>query len=185
MFLVRKGLIIIVLVIISLFWSCRGQNQAAIEIYLVNRSNYESVYDNSKNEFIYADKFEAAKNDLKTFPLISESEIINIDTVAGTINLSKSGVDKIIKLQPNMKHGIPFAICVNRVPVFTGYFWSTFSSYGSTWNCIQYNHTEVVQSPTDLLLYKGNGLNASRREKIKFSDYPELIHSLAENQKIK
>ncbi|OYQ47948.1 hypothetical protein [Flavobacterium aurantiibacter] len=83
-----------------------------------------------------------------------------------------------------MKEGIKFAICQNKKPLFTGYFWSSFSSYGSNWNSIEYNHTKKVSVPTNLKIFKGNGIDASKRKKISFANYKELVQILKQSERI-
>jgi len=86
-----------------------------------------------------------------------------LDTISGKIELTAEAINKIVDLKSSMKHGIKFVICQDKEPLSTGYFWSSLSSYGSTWNCIEYNHSKKVSSSTKLNIYMGNGMNFSKR----------------------
>ncbi|MEZ0007863.1 hypothetical protein ABH942_003249 [Flavobacterium sp. 28YEA47A] len=170
-----------------LCFSCKEKDKKSeIEIYTLKSSDekIEVPYDSVKKEFIYAPKFEVTKNLLNENPLIVSKEVLCLDTLSGKIELSAEAINKIISLKSSMKHGIKFAICQDKEPIFTGYFWSSLSSYGSTWNCIEYNHSKKVSSSVKLNIYKSNGMNISKREKINFSTYPELIKYLTESNKL-
>lgn len=187
--MIKKNLskFIFFIVATSLNFSCQEKTKLSnLEIYTLKAENVEIEvpYDSVSKEFIYAPKFAVSESLLNAKPLIVDEEIICLDTVSGKIELSTEAINKIINLRPSMKHGIKFAICKNKEPLFTGYFWSSFSSYGSTWNCIEYNHNKKVTSPVKLNIYKGNGLNASKREKIDFKIYPELLLNVIHSGKI-
>ncbi len=141
-------------------------------------------YDTIKKEFIYAGRFDVDIKQIKENPFINNDEIIMLDTVSGKIKLSANAINKIISLKPSMKEGIQFVICKNKKPLFTGYFWSSFSSYGSTWNCIEYDHTLKTEKPVVLNMYRGNGIDALKRQKIDFNKYHEILNVLSEDEKI-
>jgi len=177
----------ILIIVVLINFSCQEKIKSSnIEIFTLKsqEEKLEVPYDSVKKEFLYAPKFEVAKNLLNEKPLITDDEILCLDTVSGKIELSAEAINKIVNLRPSMKHGIKFAICKNKEPLFTGYFWSSFSSYGSNWNCIEYNHNKKVTAPVKLNIYKGNGLNPSKREKIDFKLYPELLSNVIESGKI-
>jgi hypothetical protein len=137
-----------------------------------------------QKEFLYAPKFNVTQDLLNEKPLITDKEILCLDTISGKIELTAEAINKIVDLKSSMKPGIKFVICQNKEPLFTGYFWSSLSSYGSTWNCIEYNHSKKVSSSTKLNIYKGNGMSISKREKINFNSYPELVRYLTESNKL-
>lgn len=141
------------------------------------------MYDTIRKEIIYAGQFDANCKELNSKPLVSDNEILVLDTIANKIKLSADAINKIAALSPSMKDGIQFVICVDKEPVLKGYFWNSFSSYGSTLNCIEYN-TDKVSSSTYLKMYKGNGIDASKREKIKYNHYPKLISVLDKTDRI-
>lgn len=131
-------------------------------------------YDNIKKEFIYAGRFEVNSNLIDSTPLIYDSEIINLNTQKGNLKFSESAIKKIKELKAPMQNGIQFVICDNKKPLLTGYFWNSYSSYGSTWNCIEYNNIKVKD---ELKIYKGNGIDATKRTSIDFSKSIELIEA--------
>ena len=169
------------------FFSCQEKEHAKIEIYTLRDGTIDtkSFYDSIRQELIYAPKFEVRQSMLMENPLIMDGEILGVDTTGGNIIFTATGFNKIINLKPSMKHGIKFAICENKKPLMTGYFWSSLSSYGSTWNCIEYNHlAKTDKSPKRLKIYRGNGIDITKREKINFKDYPELLKALAKTNRI-
>lgn len=184
----RNKISVFLLSAIGLFSnSCeKASEHSKLEIYTLrpNKEINAKAYDSLNKEIVYAPQFDVDITDLNKEPLISDEEIICVDTLSGKIRLNAEAVNKIVSLPNSMKHGIKFAICINRKPVTTGYFWSSFSSYGSSWNCIEFNHTEKVDSAQLLAIYKGNGLNASKREKFNFKKYPELLNSLMKLEKL-
>ena len=177
--------IILFLIIIAVS-SCQKKDNSQIEIYTITsaKETKEPAYDSLRKEFLYAPQFEATEEMLDSVPLIINDDIICLDTISGQIKFSANAINKIVSLKPSMKEGIKFAICKNKKPLFTGYFWSSLSSYGNMWNSIEYNHTEKVSQPTKLSIYKGNGIDASKREKISFANYKELVQILTESDRI-
>lgn len=131
-------------------------------------------YDTIKKEFIYAGKFEVNPNQMDSNPLINDSEIINLNTKKGNLRFSETAIKKIKDLKAPMQNGIQFVICDNKKPLFTGYFWNSYSSYGSTWNCIEYNNMNIKD---ELKIYKGNGIDATKRTSVDFEKSKELIEA--------
>lgn len=129
-------------------------------------------YDTVKKEFIYAGQFEVDSNYLNDKPLINNAEIINLNLKNGSIQFSESGIEKIAKLKISVQHGTQFAICVNKKPLLTGYFWNFYSSYGSTWNCIESNNPKIKDQ---LKIYRGNGIDATKKISVNFDNSQELI----------
>jgi hypothetical protein len=141
-------------------------------------------YDTVKRDFILAGSFDAKYNQLKKEPFILDSEIELLDTIKSEIHLTPSGFKKIKELKPDMIHGIQFVICSNKIPVFTGYFWSINSSHMSTWNCIEYNYLDEKQN-NPLKLFKGEGTHLPNKSKIHFKDYKYLVEAFKNNNKLK
>lgn len=182
--------IIYLLSILMIIVSCnREDNKPKIEVYTFK--NFQPPvtdnlqYDTLNKEIIYAGKFEVSAGDLNSSPLIHNEDVLELDTISGTIKLSATAINKIVSLEPSMKFGIPFAIFIDKEPVFSGYFWSSYSSYGSSWNCIEYNHTENVTDSKCLDIYKGNGIDALKREKVIYKNYPKLINSFKNSHRLK
>lgn len=178
---------LLLLIVILINFSCQDKSKKSeIEIYTLKSGDTktEVLYDSIQKEFLYAPKFEVSQDLLDEKPLILGEEILCLDIVSGKIELSAEAINKIVALHPSMKHGIKFAICQNKEPIFTGYFWSNFSSYGSNWHCIEYKHTEKATKPLKLNIYKGNGIDATKREKINFSNYPKLLRYFQDSGKV-
>ncbi|MPT33558.1 MAG: hypothetical protein E2604_00350 [Flavobacterium sp.] len=196
---------------ISLFLtSCHKSEQHSIEIYLLkDRLNTDEGvslekikdfpemdstalkempktvrYDTLNKEFIYAGSFHANKNQVEPTPLIKNEDVLGLDVENSEIKLSAESANKIIALKPSMKDGIQFVITDNKNPVMTGYFWSSYSSYGSTWNNIEYDHTKKVDKPIFLRMYKGHGINAAKREAIPFSDFKDLVNAFSQSDRL-
>lgn len=188
-----KGNKILIFLILVSLTSCT-KTKDSIEIYLlknriksnegisisgktINMSDTNDIksitsYDTVKKEFIYAGKFEVNSKYLNDSPLITDSEIISLNLKKGTIKLSKTGIEKIDKLRIPVKEGTQFAICVNKKPLLTGYFWNFFSSYGSTWNCIESINPKIKD---ELKIYKGSGIDATKRTSVSFDNAQELV----------
>lgn len=184
----NKAYYFLFLIAVLLNFSCQQRNsKSEIEIYTIKSSENENISvsrDSKKGEIIYAPKFEVTSDLINENPIITNDEILCLDIVSGKIELSSDAINKIVALNPSMKHGIKFAICQNKEPIFTGYFWSSFSSYGSNWNCIEYKHTEKATKPLKLNIYKGNGIDATKREKIDFRNYPKLLQYFQDSGKV-
>lgn len=143
--------------------------------------NDDTNFDIINKRFIFGGKFDVKLSQLEKEPFIKDSEIKSIDTIKGEISFTKSASDKIKKLRPNMINGKQFAICLNKKVVFTGYFWSKYSSYLGTWNCIEYNH---LDDKTNLFsIYKSNGMNKIRT-KINFKEYYDLVKYLNDTNRL-
>ena len=141
-------------------------------------------YDTLNKEFIYAGSFHVNKNQIEPTPLIKNEDVLGLNIDNSEIKLSAEAANKIISLKPSMKGGIQFVITDNKNPVMTGYFWSSYSSYGSTWNNIEYDHTKKVDKPIFLRMYKGHGINAAKREAIPFSDFKDLVNAFSQSDRL-
>ncbi|WP_031525760.1 hypothetical protein [Dyadobacter crusticola] len=114
--------------------SSLSNREIAIEIYLLE-SDKIRYSDNSM-------AFYPDESDLPLLPLITNEEIVSYrkkvpssqDDTVYLLRLNKTGIEKIRKLtNVQISRGRPFAICINRKPVFGGYFWQSFSSYSCDW----------------------------------------------------
>jgi hypothetical protein len=143
-------------------------------------------YDTLKSEFIYAGSFDAVKKVFLKKPFIESSEIIGFNSDKNTFFFSKSAAEKINSLKPSMRFGVPFVICENGKPFFTGYFWSTYSSYGSTWYCIKFDHMQKKYSNNNTFsLFKGSGLRSPRDVDMKNdSERQKIINIFQKSDKI-
>lgn len=145
----------------------------------INGTNYDTI----KHEFILAGSFDVRSNQLPIEPFILDSEIELLDTIKNEIYLTDSGLKKIKELEPNMIHGTQFVICNNKKPVFTGYFWSKYSSYMSTWNCIEYDHLDTKNNKK-LKFFKGSGTNLPIKNKINFGEYKNFIEAFKKTNRL-
>jgi len=68
----------------------------------------------------------------KKSPLIGYSEIVSYDPESYTFELSDNAVKKIKNMELSV-HGIPFAIKVDNILIYTGYFWPSYSSASCDW----------------------------------------------------
>lgn len=146
----------------------------------VNGTKYDTV----RKKFILAGAFNTTYDQLAKTPLIIDSEIEFLDTIKSEIHLTSLGFKKIKDLKPDMIHGIQFVVCNNKKPVFTGYFWSKYSSYTSTWNCIEYNHLDTIDN-NPLKLFKGDGTNQPIKGKIHFKKYKNFIEAFKNSKRLK
>lgn len=149
---------------------------------LVDNLNSEVEIDTIKNKIIYGGEFDATINDIEKTPFINSYEINSLDTLTGNISFDNSVISKLHMLKPSM-YGRQFAICLDNKIIFTGYFWTSYSSYVGTWNYILYNHTSK-ENKKNYYLEKSNGMNEPK-SKINFSKYPDLINYLKSNNKLK
>ncbi len=149
---------------------------------LVNNVPKDTEIDTINNQIIFGGEFEVSNKYLNRKPFIEMNEIISLDTLNGEIMFSEKGSSKLNNLKTNMK-GVQFVICLNKKIIFTGYFWTTYSSYIGSWNCIEYDHTKKNNS-NNFKIYKANGMN-NNKSKINFSSYPELIKFLKSRNKLK
>ena len=56
--------------------------------------------------FLYAPKFNVTQDLLNEKPLITDKEILCLDTISGKIELTAEAINKIVDLKSSMKHGI-------------------------------------------------------------------------------
>ncbi len=203
------------LIIAVILYSCgdTGNESSKIEIYLLkdviltdegvaisNMPNKEDLdssyynkidtlrvrYDTLSKEFIYAGRFNAEKSKIKEKPFISNTEIIGLDLSKSVFVFTESAAKKIVNIQSSMKYGKQFVILKDGNILLTGYFWSKNSSYGSTWYCIEYDGTQNISKRNEFSFYKGNGINAMKREKIE-KDMPhigELVNAFEKSDRL-
>lgn len=189
--------------------SCQ-EKKDKIEIYLLNKRIVSSegipfpemdVYDSLSNEakkrfqyssyntidssLIYAGKFEVETSDINEKPLIENNEILSFNLKRNTIEISKTGVEKIMDLENDVVNSIQFVICVNNRATMTGYFNSVFSSYPPIWNFIIYLpkvqsniNNEVKDS--EFVLYR----NYRKDEMVNLEEYPELIKAFKNTNRL-
>lgn len=138
----RQCMIRVAIILLSLlFHACKQHDSNGhpprIEVYFLNE--YKPVSDSS----FY---FEPTENQIADTPFIYDAEILGYEIQPDTshnshneeynyyILLSKSGQQKIRQLENiPLDRGIPFAITVDRVPVYGGYFWNIVSSFSCDW----------------------------------------------------
>lgn len=127
-----------------------------IEIYLLKPSAFDSL----PMEDFY---FEPNKNDIVDTPIIKDQEILaynfkkneNDEVSYSYIDIKEGAVTKIVELPIDLSHGRRFALTVNGLPVFGGYFWNGLSSFGCNWIAVVVFRDKERQ--TKLGLGKGVG----------------------------
>lgn len=166
-----------------------GVSLDKIKEYVENRNTFSKTfidgtrYDTIKHEFIFAGKFEVKESQINKDPFIFDAEIESLDIVNGKILFSESGYKKIKAIKPDMIHGVQFVICNNKKPIFTGYFWNKYSSYVSTWNCLEYDHFDK-KAGNQLEIYKGNGIDKIHKSKIDFNQYKDFVNAFKESNRL-
>lgn len=138
---------------------------------------YDSLlrYDEKLQEFIYAGAFYTTDSLLNEEPLITDDEIIALDKENSSIIFSESAAKKITKIKPHIGSGVQFAITENKKVILTGYFWSKYAAYSSTWYSITHDHTkEVYTNRNSFYIFKGGGLYPCRIKDINTPDLKEI-----------
>jgi len=190
------------LIFTLLFVGCTEKSDNVLEIYLLEERQPSSIgipmselsssykeklaltvedlkytnFDTINNKLIFGGEFNFLDSKIQKYPFLKDDEIIAIDTVNSIITLNKSGVDKITNLKPDMINGVQFVICNNKKPVFSGYFWSKYSSFKSSWYCIEYDHLDKISNTYKI--YKSFGMNGNENKKIKFTEHEILLKSV-------
>lgn len=204
----RIPLILLVVLIIS----CSKKPKHTIEIYLLksrvensfgipisdylkmNELDYvelksfsNATFDTVNKQIIYAGKFDILKGQLNDKPFIDNQDIKFLDIKRNKIIFTEKASRKIGLLAGKMNEGHQFIITDNRKPIFGGYFWSIYSSYGTNWNVISFRHKIQNQPPKKELEYfilEGQGM--SRLENyINFNNYPQLIEAFEKTNRLK
>lgn len=147
-----------------------------------------STIDTINKKIIFAGEFDIYNSNLEDKPFIEDNEFEYLDLKNNKIKFSESAVEKILSLKASMREGIQFVVTDNKKPVFGGYFWNSFSSFGSDWNCISFVH-DIKERPEkekfNHILYKGNGMGFWLDNHIDLNKYPQFLRALEETQKIK
>jgi hypothetical protein len=91
-----------------------------------------------------ATEFEIKDTDLPTLPFIRDDDIDYYDTCINKIFITQDAAIRIAELKPKLNVGIPFVLTVDRKPILTGYFWSTFSSFGCA-SYVFFNSNDTTQ----------------------------------------
>ena len=138
--------------------------------------------DTINDQFIFAGKFKASKEDLQSVPIITNDEIISFNIKTSEIEISKSGFEKLIKLdRTNSENGIgiQFAICINETPKIFGYFYnySYIVTYIPTTYSISYKTKEREKNYKSMLL-KFNNFKAEPNGKINM----RMLDSIQEKE---
>ncbi len=147
------------------FFSCKQTHKQKIEIYLpkhridpinlipitelkenaerIKNMTDEDIFELSKLKYdtinqreIHAGDFIAKESDLMTDPLVKDSEIINFDFNNNELLISSEGTDRIRNLEPEFSFHNQFVLTIDKKPILTGYFRSTFSSWPVDSYCI-------------------------------------------------
>lgn len=122
-----KCILMIIIPLLGLV-SCKNDDtesnvQSKIEIYLLK--SYKTA-SNSK----------AIRNDsivLNDTALIRNSEILWYDQTNCTFKISDNKAKWLNDFQTNATHGRAFAVTIDKIVIYTGYFWAGFSSSSVDW----------------------------------------------------
>ena len=124
---------IIMLAILGFAFGEKSESQThTIEVYLL-----KEIQTASDTDFY----FSPTLTQIADTPFIRDSEIIGYEIVPDTIQgerhlllLNKSGQRRVGELSDiSLQHGLPFAVVVDNVPIYGGYFWNYFSSFSCDW----------------------------------------------------
>lgn len=66
--------------------------------------------------------------ELEDTPILSIDDIVTYDWETHEIQLTDSASERVTRLEGLMLGGLPFAVCVGREPVYSGAFWTSYSS---------------------------------------------------------
>jgi hypothetical protein len=133
---VRQILVFTIFLLISSLVS--AQHKPKIEIYLVEE---KSAVMQTGGGYFDCNTAKLVTNPFITDNEITEYEIIN-DTVARDnrgklyrLHLDTNAQSKVEKLNRNIPLccGQRFVVTVDGTPIYGGYFWNVFSSFGCTW----------------------------------------------------
>jgi len=147
-----------------------------------------STVDTLNKKINFAGEFDIYESKLEDKPFISDEEIEYLDLKTNKIKFTESAAVKISFLRASMREGTQFVITNNKKPVFGGYFWNTFSSFGSDWNCISYVHNlkdHPEKEQYNHILYKGNGMGFWLNNQVDLNKYLKFLHALEESNKLK
>jgi len=97
---------------------------SSVDIY------YLEDYRNVENSFEIIDSTVV----LSEHKIVEYSEIISYSSVDYTFTLCDSASERLDDIS---FHGIPFALTLDREIIYTGYFWTAFSSSGCDWITIE------------------------------------------------
>ncbi|SCZ01242.1 hypothetical protein [Flavobacterium caeni] len=136
-----------------------------------------TTIDTLKQELIYAGEFKIEVTNLNTLPFITDKEILSLDTEQSKLKLSKSACEKISQLPGFHREGLQFVITDNRIPIFSGYFWSTFSSYGSHWYCLSYKPKQENCNEQFFDLTKADGMKSPMGTRVNFRNFNKMVES--------
>ncbi|MDP5100957.1 MAG: hypothetical protein NWQ09_06500, partial [Nonlabens sp.] len=132
-------------------------------------------YDTKLHTFIFAGKLDLPKQENIGELFIESSEIVGLDPSKTDVVLTKSAALKLSKLPFNTFYGTPFIICENKRPIFTGYFWSGYSSLMSTTFQVMYDHVQKdFASINHFKMYKANGFGHEIGKVPEIEKYPEI-----------
>lgn len=123
--------------------SCESENMdnigSMVELYLIE--DFETI----NNSFVINESTVKTKHT----PIITYSDFISYNSSNYTFEISDAAKKKIENLEHSV-HGIAFALKVDNVVIYTGYFWPSYSSMSCPW---------IVTDP--MRLYSGNNLTIS------------------------
>lgn len=158
--------------------------------YAFKNYGKHTTIDTINKKVIFAGDFNYSIEDLEKEAFLFDKDFLNLDTINNVIELSNFGGRKILDEKINLRNGKQFVITVNGKPYINGYLWNAYSSNGTDWYTIQYDNFETIKDINlksyKFSFYKGMGTSdKSKREKIPFKEYPNLLQVLEESNRLK
>jgi len=150
--------------------------ECKIEFYLVKRISHTFHYHRGE-------VFKPLKEDLGDSILINDTELKNYlikadtfkihDTIVliqdhHSIILDSNAIKRLKDSTPSICCGVPFAILVDGQIIYRGYFWNSFSSFGSDWITvfISENRLDILRKLPDMS--SRDLINDPREDKLLF-----------------
>lgn len=206
------------LMVVFTLVSCETKREDKVEIYLLNKrivssegipfretslykklpdslfdlERYKDVsFDPVDSTMIYGGKFEVVEADLLEKPQITDDQIVGLNLKTNEIIFSNSGMKRLGDVPPNGNLGAPFAICVNKKPVLTGYFESFFyNRFLFSWNRISYFPNFKVKDISESYYEEGYVITRNHGN-VQYdpylpdlNEYPELVKAFRDSDRI-
>ncbi len=156
--------------------------------YYSNKKNEK--FDTVTNQLIYGGKYKISENNLKSSPLIEDSEILFLCKDSSQIQLSNSGFRKLQNLNYKDDDGRQYVITVNKKPVLNGYLMSRrYSSRVYSHNFLLFDEIVENEKPAEnhpLEIFCVNSyIDFSKKTKTDLNNYPLLINAFKKTDRLK
>lgn len=115
-----------------------------VELYLLD------TYSKIENSF----QIDETTIKTQASPLISYTDFISYDSINYTFELSDKAKNTIENMEHSV-HGVAFAVKANGIPIYSGYFWPSYSSASCDWVVIDPMMTSIDNKIKVRLGYPG------------------------------